>query len=119
MRPTPPDLMPAYDFTRFPDLAREVERMASTGSTGSLVDWDRFLNALNSALAYACARVVEDHAASHQPGLHDAINESFHVYSNDDEMRTAFVQGALYQMKNTAQPSSELPVKEGGTNGLA
>lgn len=37
-------------FEQYPDLAREIERMASTGATGSLADWSRFTDALNAAL---------------------------------------------------------------------
>jgi hypothetical protein len=37
-------------FERHPDLAREIERMASTGTTGSLADWQCFMDALNVAL---------------------------------------------------------------------
>lgn len=37
-------------FERHPALAREIERMASTGNTGSLLDWQRFTDALNAAL---------------------------------------------------------------------
>jgi hypothetical protein len=38
-------------FEHHPALAREIERMASTGNTGSLLDWQRFTDALNAALA--------------------------------------------------------------------
>lgn len=38
-------------FEQYPDLALEIERMASTGTTGSLADWHQFLDALNAALA--------------------------------------------------------------------
>jgi hypothetical protein len=41
------------EFEKYPALAREIERMASTGITGSLIEWQRFLDALNVALTKA------------------------------------------------------------------
>ena len=38
-------------FERFPQLAWHIERMASTGATGSLVQWGDFIHSLNKALA--------------------------------------------------------------------
>ncbi len=43
----------ANEFEKYPALAREIERMASLGTTGSLMDWQRFTDALNAALTKA------------------------------------------------------------------
>jgi hypothetical protein len=42
-------------FERYPNLAWEIGRMATTGGMGSLVEWDRFLKELNAALSPADA----------------------------------------------------------------
>ncbi|MGM4891214.1 hypothetical protein [Tardiphaga sp. 839_C3_N1_4] len=54
--------VPAYNaFELFPDLAREIERMASTGTTGSLNDWQRFTDAVNNTIAELRDRVSDLH----------------------------------------------------------
>jgi hypothetical protein len=37
-------------FEQYPALAGEIERMASSGTIGSLSEWQRFMDALNAAL---------------------------------------------------------------------
>ncbi len=37
-------------FEKKPELADHIQRMASTGATGSIVEWSEFLNELNKAL---------------------------------------------------------------------
>lgn len=48
--PTPSAGRAPQPFERYPALAAEIERMASTGAVGSLNDWQNFTDALNSAL---------------------------------------------------------------------
>lgn len=51
-------------FEGYPDLAREIERMASTGTTGSLNDWQRFTDVLNAALTLpACTDAMVEAGA--------------------------------------------------------
>jgi hypothetical protein len=43
--------VPTQPFERYPALVEHIQRMASTGNTGSMEDWCGFLDALNDALA--------------------------------------------------------------------
>lgn len=45
----------ALVFARFPDLAAHIERMASAGHVGSLLEWNKFLHTLDAALRHAAA----------------------------------------------------------------
>jgi hypothetical protein len=42
-------------FEEFPALAFQIERMANTGSVGTVVEWNRFLGALNDAFVVCAA----------------------------------------------------------------
>lgn len=44
---------PANAFEQLPSLTAHIQRMASTGVTGTMIEWDDFLRDLNAAIARA------------------------------------------------------------------
>jgi hypothetical protein len=62
--PTPSAARAIQPFERYPAIAAEVSRMASTGVVGSLIDWQNFIDALNSALLPDAAAI---RAAAFEP----------------------------------------------------
>lgn len=59
-------------FERYGSIARHIERMAATGSTGSMVEWSNFLAALNTVLMQQEAE--RDALAEKVKGLEEMVH---------------------------------------------